>query len=99
MIINKTIRLEDKCCEEKKNREGASKCWRNAILSRVVRNISLKRKRKKVEQRLKDYDRMSYTWRKAFQAEGATNIKTLKGSTHLQCVRPMLLEQSEQGGK
>lgn len=98
MILNKTIRLEGNCCEEKKIGKGLE-VLEECNLSRVVRNISLARKRKKVEQRLKDYDRMSYTWRKAFQAEGETNIKTLRGLAHLQCVRPMLLEQSVQGGK
>lgn len=68
-----------------KTEKGPRKCWGNAILSRVVRKASLKRK--KVEQRLKDPDGVSYTRGKSLPRRGSDKYKDPEGSAPLHCLR------------
>lgn len=69
--------------KRKKTGKRARKCWRSAILSRVVRKTSLKEE-EKVKQRLKDSDGISYIWRKSFPGR-SKKYKDLEGWAHLRC--------------
>lgn len=71
----------------KKNKtdKGARKCWRRVILSRAVRKISLKTE-KTLNKDLKiELTEQALAEGRAFQAEGAASMKTLRTGTSSVC--------------